>query len=290
MKKNDNNLLIKQMYEKGFSLSQIGKKFTISTSTVKYRLHKMGIKLRPKGRYKTYQFDEDFFAIPNELNSYWAGFIAADFSLRIKGGKRKMSELSCSLAIKDKNHLEKFMNDIKHFSKIRVRKRIRKGKTLSTAEISITSFKMINDLLNNFNICYGNKTDRLQPPVKLNRNHKLAFITGYIDGDGWLQYNNCLNLGVCGTYEMVTWIKKSLDEEVLKINLNGRTGEVVERKNLSVWRANIYSWFLAELLEKIPVPKMDRKLPKIFMYKKLHAEKFTKKSKDLLHSHISNIN
>jgi hypothetical protein len=262
--------------EKGWSLNQIGKKFSIKANSVKYRLLKLGVKLRPKGRYKTYKFNEDFFAIPNELNSYWAGFIAADFSLRRQGGKRRLSELSCSLAVKDKDQLERFMSDIGHSSAVKVRQRIRKGKRLFVAEISITSSKMLDDLFSNFNVCTG-KTIRLNPPIDLVREHKLAFIAGYIDGDGWVQYKRYLNLGVCGTYKVVTWIKNILDKELLEANIEGRTGKVVKRKNLSVWRANIHSWYLAELLEKIPVAKMSRKLPKIYQYKELHTGKFKKK-------------
>lgn len=275
------DLIVKLYVQDKFSLSQIGKRFNLSYNTIKYHLLKSGVAIRPKGRYKTFNFNEDFFNIPNELNSYWAGFIAADFGLRynknIKKG-RSHAELSCSLAIKDKEQLVRFMNDIKHKSKIRIREKIRNGKKNKTAEISITSSKMLDDLLINFNISSKNKTLRLNPPNNLDKKNKLAFILGYIDGDGWLQYRNSLNLGVCGTFKIVNWIKINLEQELLNYNIKAKTSEIKKTNKIYVWRANIYSWKLSEILNDIPVVKLNRKIPQIQKYKLLHKNKFKNKS------------
>ena len=272
------NELVDLYENKMLSIIAISKRTGIPRDTIRTRLHRLGVKLRPKGRYKTYNFNEEFFANPNLLNSYWAGFIAADFGLCRHRGKRKCSELSCSLAKKDKKQLERFMSDIGHFSPVRVRQRTRNGTKVFTAEISITSSKMLDDLQNNFNVCAGNKIKRLCPP-NLTRECRLSFIVGYIDGDGWLQYKKYLNLGVCGTCEMVTWIKDSLDNELSKVGIKGYTGKVVNRNNLSVWRANIHSWYLAELLDGIPVVKLSRKIPRIHEYKELHKGRFRRSDK-----------
>lgn len=272
-----------KLYENGLSLSEIGKELSLSGRTVGYHLSNIGVKMRPRGGRKIYKFNEDFFSIPNESNSYWAGFIAADFHLREWAGKRRTYQLSCSLSVKDAILLERFLKDIGHLSGVKTRRRIRKGTELFTAEVTIYSKKMFEDLASNFNIEPGKKSNRLNPPKNLDRKNRLAFITGYIDGDGWLQYNKKgLNLGVCGTYEVVYWIKSSLENELQDMGINGNTGNIQKRRNLCTWRANIYSWALAELLSKVPVIKLERKLPQIGKHFELHKNKFTNKSKLIL--------
>lgn len=49
-----------------------------------------------------YQKNHNFFKNKNPLNSYWAGFIAADGSISSKG-----NELKIALSAKDAGHLEK---------------------------------------------------------------------------------------------------------------------------------------------------------------------------------------
>ena len=57
--------------------------------------------------YKLYTQNENFFSEPNDKNSYWAGFIAAD------GGIEKTSNrLRIGLSIKDRELLEVFAQQV----------------------------------------------------------------------------------------------------------------------------------------------------------------------------------
>lgn len=64
-------------------------------------------------RKRKYNVNDDFFESPSLLNSYWAGFIAADGNL--SGNYRK---LNIGLAKKDKCILEQFLKDIGAENKI----------------------------------------------------------------------------------------------------------------------------------------------------------------------------
>lgn len=90
--------------------------FDINPKTLHYYKKKFGIEVNPKGNGKfTHRHkrqnsvNDDFFEVPNELNCYWAGFIAADGCIHT--GK-KQDVLSIFLALKDKNHLNRFKLDI----------------------------------------------------------------------------------------------------------------------------------------------------------------------------------
>lgn len=69
--------------EQSKSLKDIGEIFSVDRQTVKRHMLKIGVILRTKSQYKkVYSYNEQFFSKPNVLNSYWAGFIAADFYIR----------------------------------------------------------------------------------------------------------------------------------------------------------------------------------------------------------------
>ena len=60
---------------------------------------------------RKYKVNEYFFDTLNEKSSYWLGFLYADGYVRLKDGKS--GELKLKLKNTDKNHIQKFLLDIK---------------------------------------------------------------------------------------------------------------------------------------------------------------------------------
>src|SRR3990167_5826866 len=69
---------------------------------------------KTRNRKSIYDYDENFFEIPNILNCYWAGFIAADGCV-----SKNNNRITIELDGKDKNHLIQFKNDVKFSGEVR---------------------------------------------------------------------------------------------------------------------------------------------------------------------------
>ena len=169
-----------------------------------------------KGRRK-YNVNDSFFSEPNVLNSYYAGFIAADGCIRSKQSKES-KYLTFGLSIKDKGWLERFAQDIEFDGPIKEYT----FKDRQYVRMCINSKQICNDLERNFNIT-PRKTATLIPPPLSDDKLIDAFICGYIDGDGSVCFvenhqrqiqKKCL-ISYLGTYEIVDWI-------------NGRFGSICE--------------------------------------------------------------
>lgn len=149
-------------------------------------------------------FNENYFAVPNLENSYWAGFIAADGCICIprKGQKR----LQIKLSSVDKGHLEKIQSAIGvgnlHDRQIFLKET---QKSYGRTEYVVFSDKICDDLKNNFDI-YPRKTLTHEPP-NLTGDLAHAFIAGYIDGDGtYFERGGRLRISVLGTFMFLKWI------------------------------------------------------------------------------------
>ncbi len=147
--------------------------------------------------------DHFFFRTPNIINSYIAGFIAADGNLDKRGRVR------ISLAKKDRKFLKKIA---KVLSAEHLFREVSKA-----AHLEMYSKNMNSDLINNFNI-NPRKTYNLKPPNGLKNDMTIAYLAGYIDGDGCItNYKNILgktSIRISGTYEILSFFKDFLEEEL----------------------------------------------------------------------------
>ncbi len=159
-----------------------------------------------------YSHNQNFFNIPDSINSYWAGFIAADGCIR-----EKLNQICIGLARKDKDHLIKFANDCGYTGTIKDRV-IKKNdnrylKTeYETSHLAICgASQMIKDLKENYKIT-SNKSLTLKPPEISNRN-SLCFIKGLIDGDGTIRLDEYkrLEFSIVGTKEILDWVCNIFD-------------------------------------------------------------------------------
>lgn len=165
-----------------------------------------------KGRRK-YNVNDSFFSEPNVLNSYYAGFIAADGCIRSRQGEES-KYLTFGLSIKDKGWLERFAQDIEFDGPIkeytfRDRQYVR---------MCINSKQVCDDLEKNFNIT-PRKTATLIPPPLSDNKLIDAFICGYIDGDGAIYFSETTKrniqkkcaISIIGTYNLLEWINQRFD-------------------------------------------------------------------------------
>lgn len=150
------------------------------------------------------KFDEDYFAVPNLENSYWAGLIAADGSII----DAKIGQKQLTLALKESDrhqvdHLHSLIGAGKVYKSSQYDKRT--SKTYHRVEYKIPSDKICADLASNFNIHPRKSLTHKSPELK--GDLALAFIAGYIDGDGSYTYRHKRpQIKIVGTEEFLSWI------------------------------------------------------------------------------------
>ena len=86
------------------------------------------------------KFNKDYFKVFTPQSAYWAGFIAADGSIKERG---KSKALIIGLSNVDRNHLQKFKEDIEYSGTI---------KNYGYSYLSIHSKDICEDLYTNYKI------------------------------------------------------------------------------------------------------------------------------------------
>lgn len=188
-------------------------------------------------------FNHNFFSKPNLLNSYWAGFIAADGCI---DDTKYSKKLKITLAHKDRNHLFRLKKYINYSGKIYRHQ---------FSVIELVSNKLCEDLRKNFNIT-PRKSLTLKPPKGLTKRQTLAYIIGYIDGDGYIGViDNTKRIKILGTKFVLNWIRKQLLQHEKQLT------------DVKKYDKNVYTFYIygkkasniTKLLNSIKVPKLKRK-------------------------------
>lgn len=199
-----------------------------------------------------YSFTHQFFDHPNIICSYWAGFIAAD-------GCVYKNTLSINLAIKDRNHLEQFSDAIGFTGPI-IDSMCQYG---IQSTLRIHGAKDTIDALNQNYKITPRKSLTLQPPRELDQDNTLAFILGYIDGDGCIRITSqgYLRAYILGTNSVLSWIKEVFDN-IIQDTTNYPKATVkksVDSRNYTYTLTGRRFISVAKELLKIPIPRMERK-------------------------------
>src|SRR3990167_2588137 len=182
---------------------------------------------KTRNRKSIYDYDENFFEIPNILNCYWAGFIAADGCV-----SKNNNRITIELDGKDKNHLIQFKNDVKFSGEVR-------------------------DIKSN--------PKSLKPPNLKNEELIKAFIIGYIDGDGSIVYpSKCKErktiISIRGTEEVLKWIKNYFDKWATPMNSWANLSGVRWDGKTFIYRINRKrAEKVINILIDLDVPKLKRK-------------------------------
>jgi hypothetical protein len=194
-------------YSKG-SIKWLGKTLNLSVNTRELR--------------RKYDYKRDYFTELTLENCYVAGFIAADGCLH-----EKKETLTIQLHQQDKIILERFKQFFGYTGNIidsTPEEKRADGSTRTALKTTLSLHGVLpwfRDLNKHFNITPA-KTKTLQAPNLSSMDHKIAFITGYIDGDGTIfESDGKLYLGVLGTESVVKFIKEVFDE-IVPIPENGK--------------------------------------------------------------------
>ena len=251
---------LKDNYENGY-MSDIIEKLDRTIAAVRSRGRKLGLKRSFNDHInKKIELNHNFFNKPNILNSYWAGFIAADGNLH-----SSRNVLTICLAKTDRKLLERFAEDINFNGTLYNTKNKLNGKILHKVRIEVSSKKIKEDLIKNYNI-FPKKSLTLEPPENLNLVQSLSFIKGNLDGDGSIINTKSKGKRQCriqflGTKSLLLWI-----ENILKNNLNLKGNPQVNKTpyNMYELRFNgIDAKEIHKILSRVISPSLDRKWNKI---------------------------
>jgi hypothetical protein len=161
--------VLRDLYQKHQSLRKVATELGHSYDRIRAAMSHYNV---PYNDPITYDWNKKFWDEDNETVFYWAGFIAADGCLTNKYS----SQLAIGLAEKDRDHLERFKNDIQAQHPI-------KSTNHHSVQLSIHSTSLKKQL-SRFGIV-PRKTKILKFPNWLKK-HELAchYLRGYFDGDG----------------------------------------------------------------------------------------------------------
>ncbi len=165
--------------------------------------------------HKKYSVNEYFFHEITKDNSYWAGFLAADGTI-YDSEKNSDFRISIKLQARDVCILETFKEVVKFTGNIRTYNRSTNfGKNCLTSNINICGVKQwVQDLKNNFNVI-SNKSIVLKAPVILNEEQSLAYIKGYLDGNGSISLSKkgVYHFQILTTENVGYWTKNVLEKK-----------------------------------------------------------------------------
>jgi hypothetical protein len=236
-------------------MKEIAGIYGISHWTIQERLAKAGVKKNIRRAVG----NNDVFDGFSEASCYWAGFIAADGWIVGKTNKYVAIELNA----KDSEHLVKLSNLAQREASLYRRSRLRSGKMIEYARLSLGSRKIADDLRVNFNIVPA-KSRILSPPSKIPSNLIRHYIRGYIDGDGsigWKKSDRKPRLSICsGSEDIIRWISKHIKEGSRH---SGNTN-VSKVKDANTYRVEYCGTYVEDILdwlyeESTPETRLDRK-------------------------------
>ena len=210
-------------YHEGLSLTKIAHSIGVAESTLGRHFRAKNIKVI--NRQNIARMNENIFQIiDTEEKAYWLGFLYAD-------GNVYKNRLTLCLKSTDKEHLIKFKRFLAYEGTLEYRKCLLKktGKEYESYSLSFNNKKIADDLKRLG--CVERKSLVLTFPCENNlpKYFHLDFIRGYIDGDGYIGWNekkNAFRLGIVGTHDVLQNIANKLDLRIGKIQEKGNIFQI----------------------------------------------------------------
>ncbi len=239
------------------SFVDIGKIMERSGLSCQSRSRELGLK--SKYRPRSYSVNEDFWAAPNPLNCYWAGFSAADASITTKNGRN--FTYSLELQKRDEMHLRSLVDSANFTGRVYEYHYHRSP----TVIMKVNCDKWAADLKKNFAI-EPNKVRRLGPPPLNSDILSYYWLIGYTDGDGTIfpdSHTNelLLNYSSC-SFAVLEWIWKFIIEK-FPHQLRARQHAGPKKfKHADCWGlsfSGIRTVVAVDYLRKLDAPKLARK-------------------------------
>lgn len=240
-------------------------------NAIKARANLLGMK-----RDIPYEKDETFFEVPNQMNCAVAGFIAADGHI-----SKTKNRMTINLSIKDQEHLEKIQKLTGYAGPLYFNAAQKNVRFCKNGEpyfcdserkcvLSVSCPKWVIDLENNWNIT-KQKTFTLQGPNLTDLKLRLAFISGAIDGDGWIcepmddpneikEYS----LSIMGNLDFINWVRNVFDG--ISINIDDGRADLKFEGSGSIYSFKISGtklYWIAKMFFTLDIIRLDRKWDKM---------------------------
>lgn len=252
----DDNRL--RSYASKIPAHEIGKLLQRTRPAVFHRMKALGIEnhyVRPR----TYDRDDAFFSVPNAINSYYAGYIAADGSI---DGKEHAVRWSAEET--DRGSLEGFKKHTRYEGPIGFKLNMAGlGKNPSRQNFLDVygAAQWCKDLEENFGVV-PQKTHRVEPPHTASDFLNACFIRGYIDGDGSISFTDrgswAISVTSCSP-RILEFIKAFVDRHFTS-EFTTRRGNVNHYENHYVYIIKGYRAIqFFEFMRALPVPMLARK-------------------------------
>jgi len=166
-------------YISGVSSSKLAVRFDVGSDSIRYRLHRAGIRIRTSGESnRRYSCNYTFFdTVDTEPKAYWLGFIAADGC--VMDSPRYI--MTISLSSRDKCHLIRLKEALESNHNIRNYHGYRDS---AMDRLVINSKNLVDDLIKHG--IHPRKTHTLEWPNFLSDELLRHYLRGYMDGDGGL--------------------------------------------------------------------------------------------------------
>ena len=206
-----------------------------------------------------YTYTKGFFAIPGILNSYVAGFWAADGCVRLIPPASPVLRLD--LGTEDLVYL-KTMKDLLGYTGV-ITPTKRKRSTTHYFQMTVSDEYRL-DLERNFGII-PRKTHHLTPPNLTTLDLRFAFLVGLLDGDGCVHINSCnhsLSLGyTSSSIVAVEWVKKVIEECQLPTLRQKPSGKISKVKNVNAYNVRIAGAKVVALIKLVQAFAAHYNLP-----------------------------
>lgn len=202
--------------ENDISIKALCEQFVISRKSFALYLKENNVDIKIKSDNAKRTLNKEFFRkIDTEEKAYWLGFVFADGCV-VNNTSTGSYRLCVELSSIDKSHLEKLKQSTESDAKICKRK----GRDMSS--VNLVSKELVQDLIRHG--CIPNKTEHGFIPEhisNLNNDLKMAFIRGYLDGDGFIDKTR---------YRIVFTIKSLNIAECINKMLNSYKSKIIQDK------------------------------------------------------------
>lgn len=239
-----------------------------SVHSLEMRMAKLGLKSGIK-RKLYHNLKLDFFKNITPESAYWGGFLAADGCLVKDKNKTNTYRLCLSVSVKDKEHLKLFQLAMGHdrpITHFHPTGGIIDGRQIIGGGMCFINIcqagRMIDDLSRMGVI--PDKTKRIPPPALDSNLLKLAWIKGYIDGDGCLSITNnhkvCIGI-ISSCPAILHWIKAIIDP-IFPTSYMDREYSNVNENATESWQYNVNGYRgirIIDTLSRLPTPELARK-------------------------------
>ena len=232
--------VVLRKYYGRLSYAEISRSTGRSWSAVRNRASYLGM-TGSSNLGRKYSANTEFFSTPNIINSYWAGFIAADGCVS-DGGR-----LSIGLAVVDVAHLDRLCLDLDYTGGVKMYG--------AGPKLTVHSKKIVRDLKDNFNIT-PRKSTTLKPP-NINGGLAMAYICGVIDGDGSISSKP--RITIYGTGLLLEWIRGHFESWTTESKYRRSKVRKIQRHLHSYKVSSRRASEVAEKLLSVDVPRLSRK-------------------------------